>query len=105
MESHSNFPNPTLPNPTLPNRYALIVDTDTIRAVLERAARLNLPRRECHPLDRSPDRRANSALDKYDAEIETAMLATGEMDAIDALIESIRDPQSGEAVSGDDEDF
>ena len=50
--------------------YATLFDPVVARAVAARAAQLNLPRRECHPLDRYPGRRVAADLAAYDAEVE-----------------------------------
>ena len=59
----------------LPNRYAMILDTETIKGVLAHIAELRLSRRECHPLDEIHGNRANPDLEKYDAEVDAATLA------------------------------
>jgi len=66
------------------NRYAMILDTETIRRVVAHAAELQLSRRECHPLDRYRGTCANVTLAKYDAEVDAAPLAAEELDVIDA---------------------
>ena len=90
----------------LPNRFALILDPDTIESVVKRAEMLNLPRRECHPLDRYNGRRANADLAKYDAEVEAAAMAEEELESVDAVIEANCAPTSVESdEDGDDKDF
>jgi hypothetical protein len=69
----------------LPNRFAMILDTETIKGVIAHAAELKLPRRECHPLDRYRGTCANAALAKYDAEVDAAPLANEELDIIEAV--------------------
>lgn len=86
----------------LPNRYAMILDTATIAAVIARAAELNLPRRECHPLDRYRGQCANAALAKYDAEVDAAPLANDELDIIEALADAENTSVPDDADFADD---
>ena len=88
----------------LPNRFALILDSDTIESVVKRAEMLNLPRRECHPLDCYNGRRANADLAKYDAEVEAAAMAEEELESVDALIEASCAPTSAEVDEVDEVD-
>jgi len=69
----------------LPNRYAMILDTETIRAAVAHAAQLNLSRRECHPLDRYRGKCANADLLKFDAEADAAPLTTEELEYVEAV--------------------
>jgi hypothetical protein len=87
----------------LPNRFALILDPDTIENALKRAAGLNLPRRECRPLDRYTGRRVSADLAKYDAEVEAAPMADEEIEAIDAMIDASRAPLRSDIDFDDDE--
>ena len=73
---------------SLPNRYAMILDTETIKGVVAHAAELKLSRREIHPLDRHRGTCANAALAKYDAEVDAAPLANEELDMVEAAIEA-----------------
>lgn len=88
----------------LPNRYAMILDTETIKGVVAHAAELKLPRRECHPLDRYRGKCANAALAKYDAEVDAAPLAIERLDMVETVLET-----AGTSVSQDadftDDDF
>ena len=52
--------------------YATLFDVFVAREVAARAAQMNLPRREIHPLDRYPGRRVAADLAAYDAEVELA---------------------------------
>jgi hypothetical protein len=72
----------------LPNRYAMILDTETIKRVVAHAAELKLPRRECHPLDRRRGKDANAALAKYDAEVDAAPPGNEELDIIETVAEA-----------------
>jgi hypothetical protein len=60
------------PSRSLPSRYALLLDPVEIRKVLRKVEALDLPRRECHPLDRYTGKKVGSDLARYDAEIERA---------------------------------
>ena len=73
----------------LPNRYAMILDTETIKGVVAHAAALKLSRRECRPLDRYRGKCANAALAKYDAEVDAAPPADEELDIVEALVEAV----------------
>jgi len=88
----------------LPNRYAMILDTETIKGVIAHAATLKLSRRECRPLDRYRGKSANAALAKYDAEVDAAPLANEEPDFIDAVVEAV-DASVAEDPDFADEDF
>jgi hypothetical protein len=88
----------------LPNRYAMILDTETIRGVIAHAAELKLPRRECHPLDRCSGKRANAALAKHDAEVDAAPLANEELDVSEAVVEA-EDTSVAEDAGFADDDF
>ena len=59
--------------------YATLFDVNVAREVAARAAQLNLPRREIHPLDRYPGRRVAADLAAYDAEVELAPAAEEEL--------------------------
>ena len=58
-----------------PNRFALILDKDTIKSALERAAQLNLKPRVCRPLDTYTGKAYNSDLRSYDEAVEAAAIA------------------------------
>ncbi|MFM9968320.1 MAG: hypothetical protein ACKVQK_07985 [Burkholderiales bacterium] len=55
---------------SLPARYALILDPAEIRKVLRKVELLDLPRRECHPLDQYRGKKVNADLARYDAAID-----------------------------------
>lgn len=88
----------------LPNRYAMILDTEMIKGVIAHAAELKLPRRECHPLDRYRGKCANTALAKYDAEVDAATLANEELDIVEAVVEAA-DTSVPEDADFADDDF
>jgi hypothetical protein len=88
----------------LVTRYAMILDTEAIKGVIAHAANLNLPRRECHPLDRYRGKCANVALAKYDAEVDVAPLANEELGIVDAVLEAA-DAHAPEHADFADEDF
>jgi hypothetical protein len=64
--------------------FALLMDRDAIRAAIGRAARLDLPRRECRPLDRYTGKRVSIDVARYDEEVETTGL---DLDDCDKLIQ------------------
>jgi len=64
--------------------FALLMDRDAIRAAIGHAARLDLPRRECRPLDRYTGRRVSIDVARHDEGIEATNL---ELDDSIALIE------------------
>lgn len=88
----------------LPNRYAMILDTETIKGVIAHAAELKLPRRECHPLDRYRGKSANAALAKYDAEVDAAPLPIEELDIVEAVV-AAPGASTAEDAEFADEDF
>lgn len=59
--------------------FAALFDTSVARAVVERAARWNLPRRICHPLDQFTGKRANADLAAFDAEVDSAPIPESEL--------------------------
>lgn len=59
---------------SLPSRYALILDPAEIRKVLSKIEALQLPRRECHPLDRYTGKKVGAELARYDAEIDRGLI-------------------------------
>ena len=87
----------------LPNRYAMILDTETIKGVIAHAAQLNLPRRECRPLDRYRGKCANAALAKYDAEVDAAPPANEELDSVEAVVEASAASAAENADFADDD--
>lgn len=64
--------------------FALLMDRDAIRAAIGRAARLDLPRRECRPLDRYTGKRVNLDVARYDEEIEAT---NDDLDNFDDLMD------------------
>jgi hypothetical protein len=52
--------------------YETLFDPVVARAVAARAAQWDLPRHECHPLDRYPGRRVAADLAAYDEQVELA---------------------------------
>ena len=86
------------------NRFALILDRETIREVIEHAARLPLSRRECHPLDRYQGRCVNTALAKYDAEVDDEFLPDEELPGLEAAADSNDGDGTGDA-DFDEDDF
>jgi hypothetical protein len=77
-------------NLNLPNCFGLILDPQMIAGAIKRAAEWNLPRRECHPLDRRPVRRLSVELERCDAEIEAASVPDEELDLADVIGDSGR---------------
>jgi hypothetical protein len=59
--------------PQLPSRYALILDPTAIRKALKKVESLNLPRRECRPLDRYTGPKASLDLARFDEDIDRDM--------------------------------
>ena len=59
--------------------YAALFDPVVARAVAARAAQWNLPRHECHPLDRYAGKRVAAELSAFDAAIESAAVADNEV--------------------------
>ena len=55
--------------------FAALFDPAVARAVAARAARWDLPRQVCRPLDRYVGPRVNADLAAFDAEVELAPLA------------------------------
>lgn len=80
--------------------FALLMDRDAIRAAISRAARLDLPRRECHPLDRYAGKRVNTDVARYDQEIESTNLEPD--DSIDPIADDAL--EAGAADEGHVED-
>jgi len=60
--------------------FAALFDPAVARAVAERAAKWNLPRHMCHPLDRYVGSRVSSDLASYDASVELAAVPDDELD-------------------------
>lgn len=55
--------------------YAMLLEPEVVQAAAERAAKWNLPRRTCRPLDRGTPRRISAEVAAYDATIEQAAQA------------------------------
>jgi hypothetical protein len=94
-------------NNRLPHRYAIIIDPVTIRAVLDKISRMDLPRRECRPLDRYTDRKTGLDLARYDAQIDAD--PDMDMDELDDICDTMdamgsHAADSAEAAGGHDED-
>jgi len=85
----------------LVTRYAMILDTEAIKGVIAHAETLNLPRRECHPLDRYRGKCANATLAKYDAEVDAVPLANEEFGMVEAVLEAADTPAPEEADFAD----
>ena len=83
----------------LPSRYALILDPVEIRKVLRKVESLDLPRRECHPLDRYTGKKVNSDLARYDAAVERGFVDEGP-----SPVEDVIDAHRTRIVPEDDED-
>ena len=64
---------------TLQSSFAALFDPAVARAVVERAAKWDLPRHICHPLDRPFGTRANAALAAYDAAVDCAPVSADEL--------------------------
>jgi hypothetical protein len=73
-----------------PNRYAMILDKDTIKSALERAAQWNLKPRVCRPLDTYTGKAYNAELQSYDRAIENSAITDEELpeDADDLHLEA-----------------
>jgi hypothetical protein len=59
--------------------FAALFDPSVARAAVERAARWNLPRRICHPLDHFTGKRASADLAAFDAEVDRAPIPETEL--------------------------
>ena len=59
---------------SLPRRYALILDQTEIRKLLRKVESLDLPRRECHPLDHYNGRKVSSELARFDAAVDRELV-------------------------------
>ncbi len=88
----------------LPNRFAMILDPETIKGAIAHAKELKLTRRECHPLDRHRGWGANSALAKYDAEVDAAPAADEDLDVIEAMLDA-EDACAADSADFADDDF
>lgn len=62
--------------------FAQLIDPSSVLAAAERAAKWNLPRRVCRPLDRRMAIPVNPEVAAYDAEIEETTLVEEEHDDI-----------------------
>ena len=85
---------------TQPSPFALLMDRDAIRAAIGRAARLDLPRRECRPLDRYTGKRVSMDVARYDEEIESTNLELD--DSLDLIEDDVL--EAGAADEGYVED-
>ena len=83
----------------LPSRYALILDPIEIRKVLRKVESLDLPRRECHPLDRYKCKKVSADLAKYDAAVER-----GFVDDEPVLVEEHLESPRSRACAEEDDD-
>lgn len=54
--------------------FAALFDPEVARALVERAAKWNLPRYICHPLDRYTGAKVNPALAAFDAEVDETLV-------------------------------
>ncbi len=59
---------------SLPRRYALILDHTEIRKLLRKVESLDLPLRECHPLDHYNGRKVSSELARFDAAVDRELV-------------------------------
>ena len=59
--------------------FAMLFDPAVARAAAERAARWDLPRQVCRPLDRYTGARVNADLAAYDAQVELAPVTEEEV--------------------------
>jgi hypothetical protein len=59
--------------------FAMLFDPALAQAAAERAAKWNLPRRMCHPLDRCVGRHVNAEVAAFDAAVDLAPVLEGEM--------------------------
>jgi len=79
--------------------FAMLFDPAVAMAAIERAARWDLPRHVCRPLDQYHGARMNSALAAYDAAVDLAPVTAEEMpdepasacDSADAAAEDFDD--------------
>ena len=83
---------------SLQSSYAALFDPAIAREVAARAARWNLPRHECHPLDRYTGKRVAAELAAYDDAVESAPVGADEAD-------DEPQQQCGVREQDDDEDF
>jgi len=66
--------------PALAQRWALLIDPAAAQSVIERMAKLELPRRNCRPLDRGRAQVGNAELAQFDAAIDAAVEAEAASD-------------------------
>jgi hypothetical protein len=83
--------------------YAALFDPVVARAAAARAAQWNLPRHECHPLDKYAGRRVAADLAAFDETIERAALADDEI-TDEPLRDSVGVVETDDE-SDDDEEF
>ena len=84
--------------------YETLFDPVVARAVAARAAQWDLPRHECHPLDRYPGRRVAADLAAYDEQVELAPVPE-EDDPQELKCEEPVHETGDDADFDDDEDF
>ena len=56
--------------PAVGESWTLLLDPAAAQSLIERVAKLNLPRRVCRPLDRKPEQVINADLAHFDDAIE-----------------------------------
>ena len=83
----------------LSSRYALILDPAEIRKVLRKVEALNLPRRECHPLDRYKGKKVSADLARYDAAVDRGFVDEEPVH----IEEHLESPRSRACVEEDDD--
>ncbi len=59
--------------PALSQRWASLLDPTVAQVVIDRIAKLELPRRICRPLDYKRKQIENAELAKFDADIDSAV--------------------------------
>ena len=84
--------------------FEALFDPMVARAAAARAAQWNLPRHECHPLDRYPGRRKAADLAKFDEEIELAAVPEEE-EAEELQFNDAGDKSGKDLDFDDDADF
>ena len=84
---------------SLPRRYALILDQSEIRKLLRKVEALDLPRRECHPLDCYNGRKVSSELARFDAAVDRGLIE----DNAPVIKPLVAPPRSRALVESDDD--
>jgi hypothetical protein len=84
--------------------YAALFDPVVARAAAARAAKWDLPRHECHPLDRYAGKRVAADLAAFDEAIELAPVAADEI-ADEPGRDSVGVAESADDADFDDEEF